>query len=47
MENLKHPDDVDQLIQNDTNYQSYVMAHNGWVMMMIHLFDYHLDERQR
>jgi glycogen debranching enzyme len=29
---FKHPDQIDQLIQTDTNYQSYVMAHNGWVM---------------
>ncbi|CAF1417753.1 unnamed protein product, partial [Adineta ricciae] len=29
---FKHPDEIDQLIHNDTNYQSYVMAHNGWVM---------------
>ncbi|CAF1200337.1 unnamed protein product [Rotaria sordida] len=29
---LKHPDDINQLIENDTNYQLHVMAHNGWVM---------------
>jgi len=29
---LKHPDEVNQLIENDRNYQLYVMAHNGWVM---------------
>ena len=27
-----HPDEVDQLIQTDSAFQSYVMAHNGWVM---------------
>ncbi|CAF4940782.1 unnamed protein product, partial [Rotaria socialis] len=29
---FKHPDDIDHLIQNDTNYQFYVMANNVWVM---------------
>jgi glycogen debranching enzyme len=29
---FKHPDQVNQFIENDTNYQTYVMAHNGWVM---------------
>jgi glycogen debranching enzyme len=29
---FKHPDEINELIENDTNYQSYVMAHNGWVM---------------
>ncbi|CAF4383322.1 unnamed protein product [Rotaria socialis] len=31
-EEFKHPDDIDHLIQNDTNYQFYVMANNVWVM---------------
>jgi glycogen debranching enzyme len=29
---FKHPDEINQLISNDINYQSHVMAHNGWVM---------------
>jgi glycogen debranching enzyme len=29
---FKHPDEINQLIENDTNYQLYVMAHNGWIM---------------
>ncbi|CAF3932255.1 unnamed protein product [Rotaria sordida] len=29
---LKHPDDINQLIEDDINYQTYVMAHNGWIM---------------
>ncbi len=29
---FKHPDEINQLIENDINYQSYIMAHNGWVM---------------
>ena len=29
---FKHPDEINQLIENDLNYQAYVMAHNGWVM---------------
>ncbi|CAF1464414.1 unnamed protein product [Adineta steineri] len=29
---FKHPDLIDELIQTDSSYQSYVMAHNGWVM---------------
>ncbi|CAF1046004.1 unnamed protein product [Adineta steineri] len=27
-----HPDLINQLIQNDIHYQTYVMAHNGWIM---------------
>jgi glycogen debranching enzyme len=29
---FKHPDEINQLIENDINYQTYIMAHNGWVM---------------
>ncbi|CAF3327312.1 unnamed protein product [Rotaria sp. Silwood2] len=29
---FKHPDDINNLIEHDINYQLYVMAHNGWVM---------------
>jgi len=29
---FKHPDEINKLIEFDQNYQSYVMAHNGWVM---------------
>ncbi len=29
---FKHPDEINELISNDETYQSYVMAHNGWVM---------------
>ncbi|CAM4839817.1 unnamed protein product [Rotaria magnacalcarata] len=31
-EEFKHPDEINQLIESDLHYQSYVMAHNGWVM---------------
>ena len=27
-----HPDKIDRLMEEDLHYQSYVMAHNGWVM---------------
>ena len=27
-----HPDEIDRLMEEDVHYQSYVMAHNGWVM---------------
>jgi glycogen debranching enzyme len=29
---FKHPNEIKQLIENNINYQTYVMAHNGWVM---------------
>ncbi|CAF1074010.1 unnamed protein product, partial [Didymodactylos carnosus] len=29
---FKHPDEIQKLIETDATYQSYCMAHNGWVM---------------
>ncbi len=29
---FKHPNEINELIENDRNYQLYVMAQNGWVM---------------
>ena len=29
---FKHPDEINELIGNDVDYQVHVMAHNGWVM---------------
>ncbi len=31
-EKFKHSNKINQLIENNLNYQSYIMAHNGWVM---------------
>ncbi|CAF2153377.1 unnamed protein product [Rotaria magnacalcarata] len=31
-EEFKHPDEINQLIENDLHYQSFVMAHNGWII---------------
>ena len=31
-EEYKHPSEINELIENDLHYQSFVMAHNGWVM---------------
>ncbi|UJR24125.1 hypothetical protein I4U23_027092 [Adineta vaga] len=29
---FKHPDEINLLIENDTQYQTFLMAHNGWVI---------------